>query len=127
MDKFYTEKELEEMFKRIKTYLNLNPKRTKFQVSGALNIPIEVINEFIKDGRLDEKFLDEPRSLVRKSNINEEKRKELLDALNKENDKYKNSLKYGQNNLHSQLVTDLNHRDKSKTNDNNTDQKENEK
>lgn len=77
----YSEEEYEEMFQKIKKYLNLNSRMNKVQTSRATGVPMEVIEKFIEDGRLELKFgaigFQKPNS----KGMSEERRRELAEAL----------------------------------------------
>lgn len=45
-------KTIEKIFDRIREYLNEYPGATAFEIEQRLNIPIHVVNNFVKDGRL---------------------------------------------------------------------------
>lgn len=77
----YSEEEYEEMFQKMKKYLNLNRGMNKVQASRATGVPMDVIEKFIEDGRLELKYgaigFQNPNS----KRMSEERKRELAEAL----------------------------------------------
>lgn len=96
------------MFQKLKQYINLNRGTTnKVQTSRATGVPMEVIEKFIEDGRLELKYGSIGFQSSNSKRMSDEKRRELAEALYSQmNNDSKNSSSTNKNSG-SQLVTDL--------------------
>jgi len=102
----YTEKEYEEMFQKIKEYINSNPGKTKYEIARGTQIRVNIIDKFIKEGRLELKFGSVGISNENRSAMSNERRKELTEGLKKELEG-KDDKGYIGGRISSQLVKDI--------------------
>lgn len=84
----------------IKDYMEIHPNMPKYEVSGYTGIPLEVISKLIEQGDLREERGE--LKLPRRSTINNEKRRELINRLAVESPIHK-----AKEQKRSQLVIDL--------------------
>lgn len=101
----YSEEEYEEMFKKVKECINMNPGRTKYEIARKTGISIDIINKFIEEGRLEEKLGSMGYRNVNRSNMSEERRKKLTEELRKQLEPSQSKMNECPEN--SRLVSDL--------------------